>query len=249
MTVAGNSQTWAVPTSKPYLPGELIAIVGGTGWGQVRNVTAFNSSTNTFTVDRAWDITPASGISSQCDVWVSERDHPKPHRHWQSRWNSDVQHRADKPLYPQQSDDEQWVHIPVDLLGGSSERGRRAAGLLEWDRDQQQCVHEHYGNIPLLHSCYNTVQTPATIQGTAGANIDCTAAPARTRNTSYITTGLSTTGPTTAREATTWSIMIQRLHLHLARATNRAFRAIGWDGAALPCGGDSGWNYLARRRL
>ena len=60
-TVVGNSQTWAVPTTQPYLPGEMIAIVKGTSWGQMRNVTNFNSATNTFTVDRAWDITPAAG--------------------------------------------------------------------------------------------------------------------------------------------------------------------------------------------
>ena len=60
-TVAGNSQTWSISATQPYLPGEMIAIVKGTGWGQMRNVTSFNSATSTFTVDRAWDIIPAAG--------------------------------------------------------------------------------------------------------------------------------------------------------------------------------------------
>jgi hypothetical protein len=59
--VAGNTATITPPTPGRNPVGQQMVLVSGAGAGQVRTVTAFNSSTNVVTLDSPWATAPAAG--------------------------------------------------------------------------------------------------------------------------------------------------------------------------------------------
>ena len=172
-TVTVNAQTWLIPTLQPYEPSRQVVIVNGTGWGQVRNVTNWDSGTNTFTVDRAWDINPASGDVISVLVPGFQNGifrgnvmsgQPLGFVLWESG-------NANVSIVNNQLTNNGGIILQV-VQNAHNPAGGATLGYFNGIEINGNTVQNTLGQFPAYIAVDDAIVTPATIQGTGGANVD-----------------------------------------------------------------------------
>ena len=151
----------------------MIAIVKGTGRGQMRNVTSFNSATSTFTVDRAWDIIPAVGdvitvfMPGYQNALIRNNvasGNPAGILLWSTAF-------INASILNNQMTNNGCVLVQTVQFQHKPTGGANLGYLSRIEVNNNTCTNT-CGLYPSYIAVDDAIVSPATIQGTAGVNVD-----------------------------------------------------------------------------
>ena len=151
----------------------MIAIVKGTGWGQMRNVTNWNSSTHVFTVDRAWDINPAPG--DIVAVFMPGFQNAIIRNNVASKNPAGMVlfniAQINTSIINNQMTNNGCVILQAGQFAHNSSGGALLGYLNGIEINGNTCTNT-LGLYPSFIAVDDAIVSPGTIQGTAGANVD-----------------------------------------------------------------------------